>query len=84
MSQKNIPVFNLNTPNGGHQMPVTIPVGQPIHSVYTGNQVGVGFIPFGTPGDAPPGHLNYGMNFHCITFNPVNNSYMVHDSNRWR
>ncbi|AYV75883.1 MAG: hypothetical protein Terrestrivirus3_152 [Terrestrivirus sp.] len=82
MSLKSIPVHNINVPNGGPQMPMTIPPDQPIFSSYTGNQVGVGFIPFGTPSDAPFGNKNYGMNFHVVEFNPANGSFMAHDS-RW-
>jgi hypothetical protein len=80
---KNIPVYYFNVPHGGPQPSVTIPLDQPIHSIYTGNQVGVGSIPFGTPGDAPVGHPKHGHNFHVIQFCPLNNSYMAHNP-YWR
>jgi hypothetical protein len=74
---KNIPVYSLNVPNGGSQQHVTIPPDQPIYSMYTGNQVGVGSIPFGTPTDVPVGHPYHGRNFHVITHNPTNNTFMT-------
>lgn len=75
----NVPVFNLNVPNGGPQgPPLQVPPDQQVYSSYTGNLVGVGPIPYGTPTDAPPGHPHHGTNFHVIEFSPSNESWMIH------
>ena len=42
---RTIPVFELNTPHGGAQRPISIPDNEPIYSTYTGELAGNGFIP---------------------------------------
>lgn len=78
----NIPVFNLNVPNGGPQQSVVVGNNTPVYSSYTGNLIGHGPIPYGVKTDAPIGHPNHGKPFHVIEFNPVNKTYMAHDCNR--
>lgn len=78
MGEKNIPVYDLNVPNGGPQAPISITKDQPIYSSYTGNLVSWGPIPYGTISDAPVGHSNYKKPFHVIEYNPVNRSFMTH------
>ena len=73
-----IPVFNLNVPNGGPQMPMVMPMDAPVYSTYTGNLIGYGPMPIGLISDAPIGHRNHDKPFHVIEYNPVNKSYMMH------
>ncbi len=75
---KKIPVYNLNVPNGGPQMPITIPSNASIYSTYTGEYVGKGYINTNTICDAPESHKNYGKPYHVVEYNPANDSYMAH------
>jgi len=47
MPKRNIPVFDLNVPNGGLQKPIVIPNDAPVHSSYTGTLIGYGPQPMG-------------------------------------
>ena len=74
-----LPAFDINTPYGGDQIPAPpITKETVIYSSYTGKPVAVGGVKWGTPGDAPKSHPNYGKDFHVVEYNPVNSSYMVH------
>ena len=77
---KHIPVYDLNKPDGGNQIPVSLGPNTPVYSTYTGRLVGYGPIPYGVPGDAPLGHDNYGLNFHVVTYSRTDNSFMVHNA----
>ena len=74
---KNIPVYNVNKPNGGPQQPAFIAPDQRIFSSSTGNLVSIGPIPYGTMGDAPAWHPNYGKPFHVVEVDQ-NGDYMTH------
>ncbi len=76
---KNIPVKNINVPNGGVPPPIFgVPDDKPVYSSYTGRLIGYGNIPFGTKNDALPGDPNCGGNFHVVEFNPANQTFMAH------
>jgi hypothetical protein len=83
MSKNNIPVYNLNMPNGGIQKPVTdFTNNTPVYSSYTGNLVSNGPIKVGTLSDAPVGHKNFGTPFHVIERVELPGSksvFMAHD-----
>ena len=74
--KKNIPVFDGGAPGVPQRQNMTIGPDDPVYSVYTGEVVGYGNIPVGTPGDAPVGHHNHGKDFHAIQF--YNDAYMIH------
>lgn len=81
MSNKHIPCFPVNIPNGGPQKPpMMIPTGQPVYSDYTGNLIGMGPIPYGVRCDAPITNKNYGKDFHGVLY--VNGYYVAHDPMR--
>ncbi len=87
MSNRYVPVHNINVPGGGkHPYVPQITKSTPVHSSYTGDLVQFGNIVIGTPHDAPPGTPNYGGNYHVIIYNPENRSYMAHaapSQQRW-
>lgn len=78
MSNNYVPVYNINIPGGGPQLPIVIPSDAPVYSSYTGNLVGYGPQQKFVKCDAPQGHPNYGKNFHVIEYNPANDSFMEH------
>jgi hypothetical protein len=79
MNKSNIPVKDLNVPDGGYQKQITLTCDTPIYSSYTGKLVSHGGIPWGTISDAPSWNENYKKAFHVIEFNPANSSFMVHN-----
>lgn len=82
-STNSIPVFDGGGPGRPQKQNITIPPNEPVYSVYSGEVVGYGGVPVGTPGDAPPGHANFGKNFHAIQF--YNGAFMTHGfNNRFR
>lgn len=80
-----IPVYNLNTPDGGPQKPAYVTSDTPIYSSYSGKLIGHGPIHRGSiRSDAPLGHPRHDKPFHVIEFNPANGSYMAHDPMRFK
>jgi len=76
---KNIPVHNINVPNGGTaQFAPPITDSTPVYSSYTGNLVGYGGVAYGTRCDAQVGQVNYGKDYHAVIYNPANDTYMAH------
>ena len=75
---KYIPVYDMNEPNGGNQIPVTVSKDTPVFSVYTGKFIGYGPIPRGVVVDAAPGHPNYNKTYHNIQRNRDTNAFMAH------
>ena len=83
MNGNYVPVWNLNTPDGGLQgPPMTISPTTPVYSSYTSKLIGFGSLETGIPTDAPEDHPNYNKNFHVVVYNPVNDSYMAHGQKR--
>lgn len=78
-----VPVYNLNAPGGGLQQPaILLAANTPIYSSYSGQLIGYGSVPLGTPTDAIKGQLGYGKNYHVVEYNPANGSHMAHRMQR--
>lgn len=75
---KFLPIYNINIPNGGAQVQMTVSADDKIYSSYTGEHVWTGPMPNNIKTDAPITHPNYGKTFHVIEYNPANGSHMVH------
>ena len=78
MSHKNIPVYHGGKIGIMQPNPPPLTSTTPIVSVYSGNVVAHGGIPWGTPNDAVKGQPNYGGNFHVINYNYADGNYYAH------
>ena len=77
MSKKNIPVININPPNGGPQRPLNdVPEDQPVYSCYTGELIGYGGVPHETITDAPLGQHN--GHYRVVQYNQSNGLYLAY------
>uniref|UniRef100_A0A6G6ABV9 Uncharacterized protein n=1 Tax=Borely moumouvirus TaxID=2712067 RepID=A0A6G6ABV9_9VIRU len=75
MKFKYIPAHNINVNNGEI---LSVPDDIPVHSIYTGNLITYGDIPWGTLNDAPMGHKKHGKKFYLIAYNPEYNTWIAH------
>lgn len=78
MTQKFLPVYNINIPGGGMQPDISLPFDAPVYSSYTGELITYGPVNRGIMTDAPIGHPNYSKPFHVVEYNPVNQTFMMH------
>ena len=72
---KNIPNHNMVPPGNGAAPKKTIQETEPVYSVYTGEQVWTGPMPYGIRCDAPKSDPNYGKNYHAIQYIPAEVPY---------
>nr|AEX63219.1 hypothetical protein mv_R1017 [Moumouvirus Monve] len=77
MKFKYIPAYNIN---GTNNIPLSVPDNVPVYSMYTGNIIGFGNIPWGTLTDAPAGHKKHGKKFYIIAYNPEYDLWLAHSN----
>lgn len=73
-----IPCYTLGAP-GVPSVKVVPPSNAKMVSAYTGEQVGMGPMPWGRVSDAPAGHPNHGKPFHGGIKHPTrHHTFMLH------
>lgn len=75
--KKSIPVHNTGIPGNGPPPKITLPDDEPVFSAYTGEQISIGSILYGTPNDAPYGERNHGKPWRCIQFIPAETPFFA-------